>query len=1395
MNKLRKTLLIFFATMTALIAPSAMNAQSGSWSDESNRDTSWGSDYASASEFTINSHEQLAQFAYLVNQGYDFTGKTVTLNDAQEEGWGGQVWTNDYYEMDDYLWVPIGTIDNPFNGTFNGNGKDINYLSINDSQATYQGFFGYIGSNGSVINTTVRMSEITADSKVGSIAGYNNGTMTNCVVTDITITGSSYAGAIVGQNVGTMTTCYAITVNVPAIGGATTGSDITGQAERLWRITGSNIEVSVGTQTGTTVGHAEFYDDGIQYNFYHYYKTGATATLTYTKPGYDATFSIESGEGASISGNVVTMGTSNVVVSATTTVADWDGSGESADDPFIIYNREQFDLLANRVNGGTSDYSGKFFRLENDIDYDGIQYYVAIGTSDHPFAGTFDGNGHSVEGPQINLVGISYQGVFGYNNGTIKNLKVTDPYIRGGDCSGGIAGYNAGIIENCRVDYSRGVFYGEDNHHSYGGIAGYNRGYISHCISAATVGSNINASFSVSKVGGIVGHNASSGNVEYCLYLGRLVDGTEYVGAIAGMNEGTLYSNLYHHNGYATSTEDNIGIYVFGVGVSDHLTGADALGAEKAKVVKLPKGGSQPYGATVNGTPIYETTNNPNGMPLSVYPNGILFRDTYFANYNYEIGSAFYTTASTIELTATNVPEGFVASLSTESDGASFDGNILTLGEGSDVVEVTVNVQRIPTGWLADGVRAESFSTTGENSITIMSASELALLAYNVNFEGMTYEGYTITLDANIDLVGNTWEPIGLTSGSGGGGYPGMVGEASGFLGIFDGANHTISNMNTGNYGTGLFATISSTVQNLAIEDATVSGTYMVGIVAGSCSGTIQNCRVVGGSVSFATNEQGYNTLLGGLVGICEGGTITGCSVTGTTIDASVNSMYKEYIGGIVGVLSGSRIDGSGATLTNNIFSGTIILGADAEYYGAIAGDVQDMSQYYGEPNTIANNYYTTGTIGGINNEDVTENNGAVRGVTREIAGYGEGNDKWAFIASPVVGSINPETVGNIFSATEYDLYSLNPSNTMWENYKNEVHTTNFNLVNGMGYLYATKETKNLVFTGTFNTGTEKVIEGLNAGYNLVGNPFTVDAYVSKPYYTLNGAGSAIVAQENSLTTPIAPCYGVIVEVEENENVIFSTTPLQSTVNNGNLEIALSQTNTRSNAMLDNAIVSFNEGTQLGKFYFGKQNANIYLPQGGEEYAIVSVGADVARNVSTEIPINFKANENGTYTLSVNPEGVEMDYLHLIDNFTGADVDLLAVNGGDAINRINGGDAINRINGGDAINRINGGDAKHCVSTYTFEAKTTDLESRFKLVFAANNENGPSTGSGAFAFISNGNIVVNGEGTLQVLDVMGRVIVCRDAMHCVSTNGMPAGVYVLRLINGNDVKTQKIVVR
>jgi len=209
---------------------------------------------------------------------------------------------------------------------------------------------------------------------------------------------------------------------------------------------------------------------------------------------------------------------------------------------------------------------------------------------------------------------------------------------------------------------------------------------------------------------------------------------------------------------------------------------------------------------------------------------------------------------------------------------------------------------------------------------------------------------------------------------------------------------------------------------------------------------------------------------------------------------------------------------------------------------------------------------------------------------------------------------------------------------------------------------------------------------------------------------------------------------------------------------------------------LDNAIIRFDGGQTLEKFSFREGSTKIYIPQDGKDYAIVSAGRDGACTVST-MPLNFKAETDGTYTITVDVDNVEMAYLHLIDNMTGADVDLLSPEG---------------IIAGEASFRESG--TQSPTPSYTFTAKTTDYESRFKLVFSADEAVcGPDE---AFAFISNGNIIVNGEGILQVFDVLGHQLVTKQlpTLNSQLSTSLTKGVYVLRLINGENVRTQKIVV-
>ena len=383
--------------------------------------------------------------------------------------------------------------------------------------------------------------------------------------------------------------------------------------------------------------------------------------------------------------------------------------------------------------------------------------------------------------------------------------------------------------------------------------------------------------------------------------------------------------------------------------------------------------------------------------------------------------------------------------------------------------------------------------------------------------------------------------------------------------------------------------------------------------------------------------------------------------------------------------------------------------------------------------------------------------------MTKEIAA-----SQWSFIASPFgTAPINIDELS--------DLYFYDEQDHFWRNKKVDANADGFDFAIGKGYLGGNENNDvTLTFAGTvtgepeptnleYHTTTSAGDDNVLAGWNLVGNPFDCTATLDKDCYIISGTAINTMAQTAGNYT-VAPCEGVMVKAtEEGQAVTFTKVTTDQAPQPNQLQLTVAQqvvtrngASTGSATVEDNAIINFNAGSRLEKFAFNADAAKLYIPQNGKDYAIVSAEAQ------GEMPVNFRAAQDGDYTLSVNPEGVEMNYLHLIDNMTGADVDLLAT------------------------------------PSYSFNATTRDYESRFRLVFAANNENGVSAGSTTFAYFSNGSLVVNNEGnaTLQVVDVMGRIVKSESINGSASiiVNAAP-GVYTLRLVNGNDVKTQKVVVR
>ena len=391
--------------------------------------------------------------------------------------------------------------------------------------------------------------------------------------------------------------------------------------------------------------------------------------------------------------------------------------------------------------------------------------------------------------------------------------------------------------------------------------------------------------------------------------------------------------------------------------------------------------------------------------------------------------------------------------------------------------------------------------------------------------------------------------------------------------------------------------------------------------------------------------------------------------------------------------------------------------------------------------------------------------------VSLNVTGYGSNvtNGNWIFIASPVVGNLGPESVGNLKpdNESEFDLYRFNQSAAAeWENYK--AHTDGFVLENGKGYLYANTNNVTLYFAGAMNNDASKTVNLVHdytsphadtRGWNLVGNPFPVMAYSNKSYYKMNAVGTDIEAVTNT-STGIPKCRGVLVRsTAQNQTVTFTRSDAKSgdrPESLGSLELTLTKGGTRGEDFHDKAIVSYDEGTQLEKFIFNEEHAKLFIPQGTEDYAIAF------SNREGEVPVHFKTNEFGQYTITVvetfpetSPEThgrASLQGVHLIDLLANVDIDLGVEN------------------------------------SYTFIGSPADRQARFKIVF----KNVENEGNDIFAYQNGDDIIVSGDGELQIFDVMGRMVM-NQHINGVETINKPSqsGIYILRL-NG---KSQKIVIK
>ena len=387
----------------------------------------------------------------------------------------------------------------------------------------------------------------------------------------------------------------------------------------------------------------------------------------------------------------------------------------------------------------------------------------------------------------------------------------------------------------------------------------------------------------------------------------------------------------------------------------------------------------------------------------------------------------------------------------------------------------------------------------------------------------------------------------------------------------------------------------------------------------------------------------------------------------------------------------------------------------------------------------------------------IHDNEGVVATIQKSITKFNSDSDGWQLISHPMSTEIEAENVTHLMENI-YDLYAFDINESSeWRNFKSGNNLTALNA--NEGYLYSTDTNKTLSFNGTLNPANEVALDNLkyngNArlkGFNLIGNPFACNAVVNRPTYVMNDAHNNIIVASNY---EIAPNEAVFVSVtSDNRTVTITPAYLNQANGNGNgicIEVRKAD-NTRGQGVLDRALINFSEQDNLEKFTLNANATKVYIPLDGEDFAVLQAQEE------GEMPINFKAEDNGNYVLNIYPENMEMSYLHLIDNLTGVETDLLEN------------------------------------PNYTFDSKTTDYASRFRLVYSAdgNKENFES-----FAYCSGNTLKINSQDNaiVQVIDILGHVLSSETINgNCEKDMNLCPGVYILRLVSNNSVKTQKIVI-
>lgn len=880
--------------------------------------------------YQISTGRELVYLAQLVNDGNNFSGKTIVLTANIDlslichaaNGETGAAEVN---------WTPIGVgsananEQKPFSGTLDGQGHTISGLYINRA-STYQGLFGYITKDAVIRNLIATGSVTTGGDSTGGIVGKsprNSGTVRNCGFYG-TVTATGTSGGVIGG--GKASNCWyyrtdGTASNLGVCGGTATNCVVISSSDKMTAAKLSTLQTNAPdtgkvwswkagdayptlidppktitmqpifpdcaavVTAGETVLNAE--------NKYTCEVTGDTVTITVSGSGEPIYYTANEGENAYTTegenANLTELKSGSTTFNKNDLpktyyygteedfqlLAAWNSALGRNGNTATVATANQLKALARMVNSGKDSMTGKTITLGKNIVLDGSDW-TPIGTTEgNPFKGTFNGRN-----------GSTYYTISGLN--------------------GDLFGVVNGIIQYVTIDGGAGRLVGE-----------LKSGTVENCMSTAKV---------TGEGGGLVGTSTGTGTVKNSYYYN---ENCKNIVAVSG--DGTI-TNCYYladtstwgqtgDTGARTEAEFKAGR------VTWELNGKDAVYRYNVTTYWSMGENDLPCLETYNA--VYELTLTVNGtLPegASLQLGDASIKMLTDGNTQYVYGANSYG-APMVPVFA-EVPDGYQVMY---SPNAPTNGKFKIDGFTKANNYYTVEFVKGDISWYEANKDSKSYA--------FKTADELVGFSLLVNGSTGTrenFEGWTLTLADDINLDGIAWTPIG---------------QSNAFSGTFDGKGHTIEGMTvnvTSGYA-GLFGNVRGTVQNLQVEGSvTASGKVRAvgGIVGYSAGGTVQNCLSkvnilapqvncpVGGVVGESSNNLSDNT--SSTVNLCwNEGTVTGGSdstggIVGTNSNGTVTNCAN--FGEVKGSSTASGIVGSGAVA--NSYNLGDVTGAEGSAYG-----------------------------------------------------------------------------------------------------------------------------------------------------------------------------------------------------------------------------------------------------------------------------------------------------------------------------------------------------------------------------------------------------------------------------------------------------------------------------